>query len=218
MILETLEVGPFLTNCYIVGSEKTREGMIIDPGAEGGRILARAKRLNLSIALIMATHAHIDHIGALSQVKEATKAQFTLHEAEGTGELMQAFTRMYSPFLGVSFRPPPKPDRLLQEGDKIELGELSFIVLHTPGHSPGGISLLGHGIVFCGDTLFNYSIGRTDFPGCSFTQLMNSIYTKLMVLPDETKVLPGHGPETTIGFERKWNPFLNTPRKSGDYL
>ena len=207
MILETLEVGPFLSNCYIIGSE-TGKGMIIDPGAEAERILATAERLNLSITLIVATHTHVDHIAALPQVKEATKAEFALHEAEGTGKLTQAFSRMLSPFLGGSFRSLPQPDRLLREGDRIELGELGFTVLHTPGHSPGGICLLGHGVVFCGDTLFNYSIGRTDFPGCSYAQLMHSIHTKLMVLPDETRVLPGHGPETTIGFERKWNPFL----------
>jgi glyoxylase-like metal-dependent hydrolase (beta-lactamase superfamily II) len=96
----------------------------------------------------------------------------------------------------------------LSEGDIVEVGELRFKVLHTPGHSPGGICLLGHGVVFCGDTLFNFSIGRTDFPGCSYEQLMKSIYTKLMTLPDETEVFPGHGPQTTIGFERKHNPFL----------
>ena len=103
---------------------------------------------------------------------------------------------------------PPEPDRLLHEGDVIKLGELSFTVLHTPGHSPGGISLVGHGLVFCGDTLFNYGIGRTDFPGCSQAQLMESIRTKLLTLPDDTIVLPGHGPQTTIGEERQGNPWL----------
>ena len=110
--------------------------------------------------------------------------------------------------MGNPTPPLPQPERVLREGDIVECGELRFKVLHTPGHSPGGISLLGHGVVFCGDTLFNYSIGRTDFPGCSYEQLMSSIFSKLMVLPDDTVVLCGHGPETTIGVERKHNPFL----------
>ena len=208
MIIKALEVGHFLSNCYIVGLEKTKKGMIIDPAAEAGFILKTVEGLGLSIILIVATHTHIDHIAALAQVKEATKADYAVHEAEGTKRMTQAFNRMLSPFLGGSFRSLPKPDRLLHEGEVIELGELRFRVLHTPGHSPGGICFLGHGVVFCGDTLFNVSIGRTDFPGGSYGQLMNSIRSKLMTLPDETKVFPGHGPETTIGFERQWNPFL----------
>lgn len=183
--------------------------MIIDPGAEAGRILGTAGELGLSITLIVATHLHADHIAALSEVKEAMKADYAVHEAEGTRKITSAFNRIIRSFSERSLRSLPKPDRLLYEGDIIELGELRFRVLHTPGHSPGGICLQGHGVVFCGDTLFNLGIGRTDFPGCSHTQLMNSIRTKLMVLPDETIVLPGHGPETTIGLERECNPFLN---------
>ena len=209
VIIKGLEVGPFLSNCYIVGSEKTREGMIIDPGADAGLILKTAKELGLSIiTLIVATHTHLDHIGALAQVKEAAKAKFAVHEAEGAKKGAHVFNQMLGSFLGGSFRSPPEPDRLLREGDIIEIGELSFKVLHTPGHSPGGICLLGHGVVFCGDTLFNFSIGRTDFPGGDYDQLMDSIHSKLMVLPDETRVLCGHGPETTIGFERRRNPFV----------
>jgi glyoxylase-like metal-dependent hydrolase (beta-lactamase superfamily II) len=208
MIIKGLEVGPFLSNCYIVGSEKTKEGMIIDPGAEAELILKTAGELGLSITLIVFTHTHLDHIGALAQVKEATRAKFAVHEAEGAKKGVHVFNQMLGSFLGGSFRPPPEPDRLLREGDVIQIGELSFKVLHTPGHSPGGICLLGHGVVFCGDTLFNFSIGRTDFPGGDYDQLMDSIHTKLMVLPDETRVLCGHGPETTIGFERQRNPFV----------
>jgi glyoxylase-like metal-dependent hydrolase (beta-lactamase superfamily II) len=209
MIIRALEIGPFLSNCYIVGSEKTREGMIIDPGAEAETILNTVKKSGLRIVLIVATHTHIDHIGALAQVKDATKASFALHEAEKSGGAPTALEELFAPLLGDSGHPLPPPDRLLSDGDIVEIGELHFKVLHTPGHSPGGICLLGHGVVFCGDTLFNYSIGRTDFPGCSYQQLMDSIYTKLMTLPDETRVFPGHGPETTIGFERQHNPFLN---------
>jgi hydroxyacylglutathione hydrolase len=208
MIVKALEVGRFLSNCYIVGSEKTKKGMIIDPGGEAGLILKTAEGLGLSIILIVATHTHIDHLAALAQVKEATKVDYAVHEAAGAKRMAPAFNRMLSPLLGGSLRSLPKPDRLLHEGDVVEVGELRFKVLHTPGHSPEGICLQGHGVVFCGDTLFNFSIGRTDFPGGSYGQLMNSIRSKLMTLPDETKVFPGHGPETTIGSERKWNPFL----------
>jgi len=115
---------------------------------------------------------------------------------------------MLSSMTGGSFSQLPKPDKLLKDGDKIDIDGLHFTVLHTPGHSPDGISLYGHGIVFTGDALFNYGIGRTDFPGCSYDQLMDSIQNKLMTLPDETIVYPGHGPSTTIGEERRDNPFL----------
>ena len=203
MIVKSLEVGHFYSNCYIVGSEQTKKGMIIDPGAEAGRILKTAEGLGLSIVLIVATHTHKDHIAALTQVKEVTGADYAVHEAEWTKRMTPASKS------GGSLRSPPEPDRLLHDGDIIGIGELRFRVLHTPGHSPEGICLQGHGLVFCGDTLFNFGIGRTDFPGGSFEQLMDSIRDKLMTLPDETEVYPGHGPKTTIGRERQWNPFLD---------
>lgn len=209
MILRGLELGPFAANCYIVGSEKTGDGMIIDPTAEAETILEHVRQLGLSIKLIVATHSHLDHIMALREVKEATGAPFAMHEAESTGGMMQGMARVMGLIMSGSFDPPPKPERLLNDGDTIEIGDLSFTVLHTPGHSPGGISLYGHGVVFAGDTLFNFGIGRTDFPGCSYDELMDSIHHKLMTLPDETIVLPGHGPQTTIATERKWNPFLS---------
>ena len=208
MILEMLVVGPFASNSYIVGSETTKEGIIIDPGAGAKTIVERAHKLGLSITLIVATHTHVDHIAALGAVKEATGAKFALHEAEADSKLSHGIARMLGPVVGGGWKELPHPDILLHEGDTVNVGELSFEVLHTPGHSPGGISLVGHGVVFCGDTLFNLGIGRTDFPGCSYDQLMESIFTKLMVLPDETIVYSGHGPETTIGEERRWNPFL----------
>jgi len=207
MIVKMLVVGPFASNCYIVGSSSTKEGMIIDPGAEAGTILRTVQQMGLSIPLIVVTHAHIDHVSALRSVQEKTNAEFALHEAE-KGLLLTAPMRMLTS-LGLSpIKSPPQPDRLLKDGDSIEIGDLHFEVLHTPGHSSGGISLLGHGVVFSGDTLFNFGIGRTDFPGCSHELLMKSIHEKLMVLPDETIVYPGHGPLTTIGDERRGNPFL----------
>lgn len=204
MILKTFVVGSFASNCYIIGSETTKRGIIIDPGAEAKTILRALDEIGLSISLILATHTHPDHIGALETVKENTGAKFAIHESE-RDKLLRAFSSM----MGGSPGQPPEPEKLLKDNDTIDVDDLHFTVLHTPGHSPGGISLLGHGVVFTGDSLFNLSIGRTDFPGCSYKQLMDSIYTKLMILPDETVVLPGHGPQTTIGAERKMNPFLS---------
>jgi glyoxylase-like metal-dependent hydrolase (beta-lactamase superfamily II) len=207
MIVKMLVVGPFASNCYIVGSASTKEGMIIDPGAEPGNILRTVDQLGLSISSIVATHAHMDHVDALQAVKDRTNAQFALHEAEKALLSSGAMRPLQS--LGVSpYQSAPEPDRLLKDGDRIDVGDLHFEVLHTPGHSPGGICLSGHGVVFSGDALFNFGIGRTDFPGGSYERLMKGIHEKLMVLPDETIVYPGHGPATTIGDERRGNPFL----------
>ena len=207
MIVKMLAVGPFATNCYIVCSSSTKQGMIIDPGAEAETILRTVQQTGLSISLIVITHAHMDHVGALREVQEKTNAQFAVHEAE-KGFVFSAPMRMLTSLGLTPVKSPPKPDRLLEDGDQINVGDLHFEVLYTPGHSSGGICLLGHGVVFSGDTLFNFGIGRTDFPGCSHERLMKSIREKLMVLPDETIVYPGHGPSTTIGDERRGNPFL----------
>ena len=206
MILKNLVVGPLATNCYIVGSESNKEGMIIDPGDEAEAILEKVKDLGLKIKSIVLTHGHIDHIGALKEVKEATGAEVAIH----TDEAKSLQRQSSSTLLGLSYPTPSPPDRLLQDEDSMGIGSLHFGVLHTPGHSPGGICLLEEGVVFSGDTLFNYGIGRTDLPGGSHSQLMNSIHAKLMILPDNTAVYPGHGPETTIGTERRGNPFLHT--------
>jgi hydroxyacylglutathione hydrolase len=208
MLLRALELGPFLANCYIVGSDKTREGIIIDPVAEAETIMDNVRQLGLTITLIVATHSHPDHIMALVQIKEETGAPFAMHEAESAGMIASGMARVMGMFMSGSAEPLPKPDMSLKDGDVIEVGDLSFSVLHTPGHSPGGISLYGQGMVFVGDTLFNFSIGRTDFPGCSHQQLIESINSKLLTLPDETTVYPGHGPQTTIRAERQHNPFL----------
>lgn len=207
MILKQLVVGPFASNCFIVGSESTKHGMVIDPGADGGAILRSIDKLGLSIDLIVVTHLHPDHSGALKEVCDSTGADFAVHEEEGGGKF-GAFSQMAASVMTGSFGRLPKPKKLLKDGDIIDIGDLHFTVHHTPGHSPGGISIVGHGVVFSGDTLFNFGIGRTDFPGCSHAQLMDSIHNKLMTLPDDTVVYPGHGPATTIGDERRGNPFL----------
>ena len=204
MILKKLVTGSFATNCYIVGSDSDKVGMIIDPGDEARQILDNVKDLGLDIKLIVLTHGHFDHLGALKEVKEATGAELAVH-ADDASYLQE---RPLKTTFGFPYPDTPPIDRLLNGGDSMDIGDLNFSVIHTPGHSPGGICLLGQGVVFSGDTLFNYGIGRTDFPGGSHDQLLNSIHTQLMVLPDDTAVYPGHGPDTTIGTERQGNPFL----------
>lgn len=191
MIIKTLTVGWYGTNCYIVGAEDSSEGMIIDPGDEANKILRKVKDTNLDIRLIVITHGHPDHTGALEEVKVKTKAKICIHKNDA-GDLPA----------GLS------PEISLTGGETLRIGNLSFLVLHTPGHSSGGICLYGNGVVFCGDTLFHYSVGRTDFPGGSSSLLMNSIFTKLLVLPDSTVIYPGHESSSTIGDERRNNPFL----------
>ena len=203
MIVKKLIVGPIASNCYIVGSESTKEGMIIDPGADAEAILKSAGELGLKIILIVLTHRHPDHVGAAAQVKEATGAEVAAH-IEAARYLPQSPSYIFEP----PYEASPYPDRLLKGGDSIDVGDLHFTVLHTPGHTPCGISLVGHGVVFTGDTLFNYGIGRYDLVDGNYHQLMDSIHTKLLVLPDDTKVYPGHGPDSTIGTERRANPFL----------
>jgi glyoxylase-like metal-dependent hydrolase (beta-lactamase superfamily II) len=208
MILRQIVVGMFASNCFIVGSDATREGMIIDPGADSKAILEAVSDSGLSIGLIVATHNHPDHIGALAQVKEKLGAKYAIHEADSNNSMPSMVGRVVGAVMSGSLKSTPGPDRLLNDGDVIEVGDLKFTVVHTPGHTRGGISLVGDGVVFSGDTLFNLGIGRTDMPGGDYGTLMDSIAKKLMALPDETVVYPGHGPRTTIGVERKRNPFL----------
>ena len=204
MILERLEVGPFAANCYLVACAETKEAVIIDPGAEGRRIIKRVHDLGLKVKYIINTHAHIDHVGANAEVKEAFNAPVLVHAADAP--LLRSPQASMALFMGQSKVTPP--DWTLEEGDLLEAGTLRIKVLETPGHTPGGISLDINGVLFTGDTLFACSIGRTDFPGGSFRQIIKSIKDKLLSYPDDTRVFPGHGPPTSVGDERLYNPFL----------
>jgi len=210
MILLGMEVGQLGTNCYIVGCEETREAAVIDPGGDALKILKFLERNNLKLTHIINTHGHIDHIGGNRTLKEQTQAELIIHEEDAS--MLTSAGRNLSLFSGMVMS-GPAADRTVKEGDKIKVGNTVVLeVIHTPGHTPGGMSLKlevdDKNILFVGDTLFNGSIGRTDFPGGSYRQLIESIQQKIMVFPDETEVYPGHGPGTKVGFERKTNPFL----------
>jgi len=206
MVLIRLIVGPLQVNCYILADEKTKDAVVIDPGDDAGDILKIIKDKGFAVKYIVITHAHFDHIGAIKTLKEATGAQILMHQDDE--KLLKAAEHQGSLFGMESVASPPA-DRMLKHGDVITAGEVSLKVLHTPGHSQGGICLLEQGIVFTGDSLFAGSIGRTDLPGGDLKTLLGSIKKNLMTLPDETKVFSGHGPASTIGEERKENPFLN---------
>jgi hydroxyacylglutathione hydrolase len=203
LILRKITVGPYASNCYVVGSETTKEGMIIDPGAEPKEIMRVVEKAGLKIVLIVLTHRHPDHVGAAAHVLAATKAELAAHE-ECARYLPQSPSYLYEP----PYEGAPKPTRILHDGDTIDIGDLHFKVLHTPGHTPCGISLAGEGHVFTGDTLFNYGIGRYDLIDGDYHALISGIKTKLLTLPPETIVHPGHGPDSTIATEIRANTFL----------
>jgi glyoxylase-like metal-dependent hydrolase (beta-lactamase superfamily II) len=206
MILRGIEVGPLATNCYIVGDDETKEAMVVDAGDDPDFILDHIKELGVKVLSLVNTHGHSDHIWGIKKLKDATGALFAIHEADVP--ILDARVLRAGSWWGRDNDPPPAPDRLLHDGDTVRVGELAFTVLHTPGHTPGGICLLGHGVVFTGDTLFRESIGRYDFPGGNYAQLIASIKSKLVPLPDDIVVLPGHGPQSTMGHEKENNPFL----------
>ena len=200
-----LEVGSLGTNCYIAWCEDTRQAIVVDPGDDATRIMSAIHKENLTVKYIVNTHGHADHIGALTKVRQATGAPVLIHQADAA--MLTSSTHNLSAYMGPGITCEPA-DRTIKEGDSITFGNATLVVLETPGHTPGGICLKGDGVVFSGDTLFAESIGRADFPGGSYSQLLQSIRQKLMSLPDDCVVYPGHGPETTIGWERKMNPFI----------
>ena len=205
MIVRPLVVGSIMENTYIVESEETKECAIIDPGAEADRILEEVERLGLTVRVILNTHGHGDHIGAVAAIKEATGATYAIHE--GDAELLRQ-DRQWMTQMMPDVKPPPEPDWYVKSDDVIEVGEVKLKVIETPGHTPGGVCYYGDGVVFTGDTLFQGSIGRSDMPGGDGRLLVYGILTRLMVLPADTKVYPGHGPDSTIAREKLTNPFL----------
>lgn len=206
MIIRTLPVGPLQVNCYLVGCPRTKKAMIIDPGDEGEYILSVLEQEGLDLQMVVNTHGHFDHVGANSFVIEKTAVELSMH---GDDLPLLKVAAKYAASYGLPAVESPQPKQLLKNGDVIEVGDLTFEVIHTPGHSPGGICLYGEGHLFSGDTLFAGSIGRTDLPGGDLEQLLGHLRSQLMVLPDATIVHPGHGPESTIGREKSVNPFVN---------
>jgi len=203
MIIKKLVVGPLENNCYIIADENTKEGLVVDPGDEPDRILDLIHENKFQLKYIVCTHAHFDHVAAVPEIKEETKAKIVLHIDDLD---IYRSTKDQAAAWGYEVDPLPEPEMFVSEGDVLEVGDLRFEILHTPGHSPGGICLYGEGILITGDTLFAGSVGRTDLYGGDMEKLRRS-FRRLLSLSDKIKVLPGHGPETTIGQERTDNFF-----------
>ena len=203
MIIKDLTVGPIMANCYIVGCEETKAAAVIDPGDEADRILMVLAEAGLTVKTIINTHGHFDHAG--HRMKEVTGAELLIHSLDAP---MLSQLSATAASWGMSSDNSPAPDRMLADGDVVPVGNIVFTVIHTPGHTPGGISLHADNAVFVGDTLFAGSIGRTDFPGGDFGVLKASIQGKLFTLDDDVTVYPGHMGLTTIGREKRTNPFV----------
>lgn len=203
----TLVVGPIMENCYIIYDEKSLEGIIVDPGDEADRILTAVKNLNLTIKYIVNTHAHADHIGANKEIGEKLKAKLAVHADDAAMLTDPQLNLSVAGYMGRLIISQPA-DILLHEGDTIVFGNCEFKVVHTPGHTPGGICLVGENVVISGDSLFAGSIGRTDFPTSSMTDLISSLKEKIMTLDPNMQVFPGHGGTTNIGWEKQNNPYL----------
>ncbi len=205
MIVKKLEVGPIMANCFIVGCETTKEAVVIDPGDDADRILMELAKAELTVKYLINTHGHFDHVGANKRMKEVTGAQIAIHpDDEPMLEQLSHSAQMF----GLSAENSPPADILLKDGEEIKFGEITLKVIHTPGHSKGGVCLHTPGHLFAGDTLFQGSIGRTDLAGGNYDTLISSIKERLLLLDDDTVVYTGHGPETSISNEKRMNPFL----------
>lgn len=208
MKLLGIPVGSFQTNCYILIDEKTNQSVVIDPGAEPERLIKELNGLKVDVKAILLTHGHGDHIGAVEALRSATGAPLYIHELDAS--MLGDAKRNLSSFTGDPLA-CKESEHLVKEGDLVQITEdIILRVIFTPGHTQGGVCYYAkeQGFLFAGDTLFAESIGRTDFPGGSYATLIQNIKDKLMILPDETRVFPGHGPETTIGWEKDHNPFI----------
>jgi len=205
LIIKDLTVGPIMANCYIVGCEETKVAAVIDPGDEADRILIILAEAGLTVQTIINTHGHFDHVSANQRMKEVTGAELLIHALDAP---MLSQLSATAASWGMSSEDSPPPDRTIAHGDVVQVGNIDLTVIHTPGHTPGGISLHSNKAVFVGDTLFAGSIGRTDFPGGDFGVLKTSIQEKLFSLDDDVTVYPGHMGLTTIGQEKRTNPFV----------
>jgi glyoxylase-like metal-dependent hydrolase (beta-lactamase superfamily II) len=208
MRVVTIPVGALQSNCYLVADSETREAVVIDPGDESTIILEQIDQNNLIIQAILLTHAHFDHIMAVRPVRDALNIPIYMHQDDA---YIYDHVETLAAHFGIMAEPPVPVDRYFEENDTIDFGSISISVISTPGHSPGGVSFLITGApshVFSGDTLFSGSIGRTDLPGGDSNLLLQSIHEKLIVLDDTTIVYPGHGPASTIGTEKRSNPYL----------
>lgn len=205
MKYELVIVGALETNCYLVYCEETRACAVIDPGADPEKIISTIADLELKPAVVLNTHGHVDHIGGNSEIVRKYGVPLAMHAAD-TGMLQVSDYIELSLLLGARNSPPP--DRLLVEGDEVAFGRASLRVIHIPGHTPGSVGFVAGGVLFSGDTLFCGGVGRTDLPGGSWKDLELSIRERILTLPEETIVLPGHGPWTTVEQERNSNPFL----------
>jgi hydroxyacylglutathione hydrolase len=203
MITRGLAVGPLESNCFVIGNGNSRKAMVVDPGDEPDRIIDVIRSEGLVVDYIVCTHAHFDHVGAIPKIKKETGAKVVIHRDEI--DIYHGAADMAA-FWGYNISPLPEPDFFVDDDDEIKIGDLTFRVLHTPGHSPGSMCLFGEGIVITGDTLFAGSVGRTDFHGGDMNKLRTS-FDRLMSLPPATKVLAGHGPDSTIETERSENFF-----------
>lgn len=205
MEFDSVIVGTLETNCYLVYCPQSLECAVVDPGAEANKIFHLIARKRLNPVIILNTHGHIDHIGANKDVKERFNIPLCIHPSDKP-MLENIQQSELSFFLEAKNSPPP--DRYLEDGDTITIGKSCLRVIHTPGHTPGSVSFLGDGFILSGDTLFYGGVGRTDFPGGSWQELEKSIKNKILTLPDETIVLTGHGPSTSVGQEKSLNPFI----------